>query len=179
LATIHLQRMQRLLLVCLAMLYALVASQAGVASEVSATITRHGETTTHRMTGSREAPGTLSGVVNLVEDVSLVRETQIICADLGRSFGVWLSIEAPAGQALPMEIDTVTEHPVMTAPDGRSSTAQRSTMLSLGTETYFGWSFDHTWEIVPGLWRFAFHHEGRLIAEKLFEVREEACYLGS
>jgi hypothetical protein len=145
---------------------------------VEATVESYGETVSRHSGDHRDAPDTLSGVVNLVDDVRLLRQTAIICADLGRSFGLWLDVRLPEGVPV-ARIETRTEHPPMTAPDGRVSRTQRSEMTSVGGRTYFGWSFDHTWEIVPGLWRMSFHHEGRLLAEKLFEVRAEACYLGS
>jgi hypothetical protein len=154
------------------------SAEAAPQRQLAARIDGYGETVSRSSGASREAPGTLSGVVNLVDNVELLRETSIICADLGRSFGLWLDIELPEGMLF-TQLETRTEHPPMRTPDGRTSDTQRSHMLTTGGRTYFGWSFDHTWEIVPGLWRMSFHHEGRLVAEKLFEVRDEACYLGS
>jgi hypothetical protein len=148
------------------------------AQDVRGSITVYGETRSKDSGARREAPGTLSGVVNLVDDVELVVQTETICAELGKSFGLWLDVELPEG-TLVVQLESRTEHPPMRAPDGRVSTIQRSMMSSLGGRTYFGWSFDYRWEVVPGPWRMSFHHEGRLIAEKRFDVRTEACYLGS
>jgi hypothetical protein len=148
------------------------------ADRVTAGIALYGETRSKDSGARREAPGTLSGVVNLVDDVELVQQTETICAELGKSFGVWLDVELSDSEPL-IQIETRTEHPPMRAPDGRVSTIQRSMMLSTGGRSYFGWSFDYRWEVVPGPWRFSFHHDGRQIAEKRFEVRAEACYVGS
>lgn len=115
---------------------------------------------------------TAHGTVGVVDDYSLVEQTDTVCARLGLSFGVeYVLVGKPEGKVV--SIDWVTRFPPggMTRPSGQHFTESRlATFKIIGDRSYRDYTFDETWEMVPGKWSLEFYHQGRKIGEKTFTV---------
>ena len=89
---------------------------------------------------------------------------------LGNSFGVVLKLDNfPAGTAV-LTIRTI--HPPLTNPKtGRTMTvSEYDWPVTLRDDVYFGYSFDHGWEIAEGIWTKQIVYNGRVLAEQKFKV---------
>lgn len=117
--------------------------------------------------GQRPAPGTLSGVLNLVDqDREIDVTTQAVPADLGLSFGLRAALPAEAAEAQSLEI-TVTHPPMgpggMTRERWHVTVAPGDPMITLFT-------FEEPYELVQGSWVFQIAARGRMLLEQRFEV---------
>lgn len=146
----------------------------GPDAPVSALIVEYG-TVTARDTGQREeAPGTLAGHTKLVEDPRVVQRTRHVCAELGKSFGIWFEVRTKSGR-LPTEVTIRTTYPTITAPSGRSSQEGLVTARVTSNPHYIGWTFDDPWELVAGRWRIAITSGDAVLAEQSFDVTVGQC----
>ncbi len=114
-------------------------------------------------------PESVSGTMNLVNDVRLVRPTREIVGQLGDSFGFRYRIfGVPPGDKITIR----TNHPMLTHPEtGRSMNyGQRDDVVTSEGERYTGYSFDARYEIAEGNWTIQIIHEGKVLAAETFKV---------
>ncbi|MGE0627157.1 MAG: DUF3859 domain-containing protein [Hyphomicrobiaceae bacterium] len=125
---------------------------------------------------TEEAAGTAYGRVGIMNDIKLVRHTDIICAQLGQSFGLEFQLAgAPGGKTVPLEWITAFPAPGVRSPKGQyflKSKLSRDAVI--GGRSFRFYTFDEIWEMVPGEWIFEFHYRGRKLGEKRFTVKT-AC----
>jgi hypothetical protein len=126
----------------------------------------HGVICELRPQGSRPAPGTVSGILNLIDqarDIDVVTNT--VPAELGLSFGVraMLADDAPA-----MMVDVVVTHPPM-GPAGQTVETWGTTLLP-GDMALNVFTFEAEWELVQGPWRFQLHQNGEVLLDQGFMV---------
>lgn len=119
-----------------------------------------------QMQGTRPAPETLSGLLNLVDqDRPIDVETLQVPAEMGLSFGIRASL-AP-GSAVP-DVDVVVTHPPM-GPDG-VTTERWPTPMNFGEASLNLFTFEHEYELVEGAWMFQLERDGRVLLQQPFEV---------
>jgi hypothetical protein len=146
------------------------AAPALAAAEPSATINSYGRYDTRRTGQIEKSDRTASGELQSVDAHRLVQQTDEIVGQLGNSFGLDLRLENfPPGAAM-LTIRTI--HPPITNPNtGRTMTVSEYDWPVLARDNvYFGYTFDHGWEIAEGVWTKQIVYKGRVIAEKKFKV---------
>lgn len=140
------------------------------AGEPGATILSYGRFETRRTGEIEKSDRTASGELQSVDAHRLVQQTEEIVGQLGNSFGLNLRLENfPPGPAM---LTIRTFHPPITNPKtGRSMTVSEYDWAVAGRENvYFGYTFDHGWEIAEGVWTKQIVYRGRVIAEKKFKI---------
>jgi Domain of unknown function (DUF3859) len=127
---------------------------------------------TGRHEGKQPSPKTASGSINIVSNRTLVDETDRICARVGVYFGVSYVLKgAPAGGNVTLDLVTRFPAPGVVNPKGQRFTQNEFTAVAtIGEKMVRTFSFDDTWEMVPGTWTFEFHYQGRKLGEKVFQV---------
>lgn len=101
---------------------------------------------------------------------SVVERTDAIEARLCRSFGMMLRILPGPGEREPEGVVVHVIHPLLTRPDGATSTEDAFASLVVFGHTYAGFTFDHGWEMRPGDWTFVVVADGAVVATKRFRV---------
>jgi hypothetical protein len=116
------------------------------------------------------APEDVSGERNVISEIQLRRDTLVIDAQLGRSFGYRFRIKDPAlaGKVLKLR----TKFPPLTNPQtGRTGTVQDREFVAVpGTTYYDGYKFDYDWEMAEGDWIFQVVEGERVLSEIKFKV---------
>lgn len=112
-----------------------------------------------------EAPGTVSGVVNLVPIPEIRFRQLLVPAALGIAFGVLLQTQE--GVTLDPVIVTVTHPPY---PDSGITVEQWITGFTSEDPGLVGFGFEVETELLPGPWTFTADHGDNRIFEITFEV---------
>ncbi|GGG66752.1 hypothetical protein GCM10011415_12020 [Salipiger pallidus] len=119
--------------------------------------------------GSRPAPDTMVGQINLIEQTrDLDVTTQLVPATAGISFGIKFMLAPGAGTR---EATVIVTHPPMgeagiTRETWLSTVDEFSPSLNLFT-------FEFPYEMVPGPWVMALELDGERVLEQSFEVVSE------
>jgi len=155
------------------LLLAVVAGTAAAdarAAEPGATIIEYGRYETERSGEVLKKPGTASGAVTPVHTRRHMERTDRIFGQLDRSFGIEVDLRNMPPGPVPLTIRTL--HPPLTNPDtGRTTDVSEYDWTVISREKlYFGFTFDHRWEIAEGRWTKQILHDGKVIAEKTFMV---------
>lgn len=118
------------------------------------------------------SPRTASGYLRIVTERELLQQTEMICARLGVTFGFDFVLQgAPAGETV--TLGAVTKFPpggMVNARGERFAQNEYDGRVVIGAPSSRSFTFEEPWEMVPGIWTFEFHHRGRKIGEKAFEV---------
>ena len=121
--------------------------------------------------GTLDAPNTISGKANNVIASQLVQSTTTIKAAVGTTFGILVKLFGePGGAVVTSHFRCI--HPKLTDPaSGRSSeTDDWESPRPIGTPRYVSYTFDRDWELVAGRWTIQVMSDGKILAEKTFEV---------
>lgn len=117
-----------------------------------------------------KAKRNFSGARNVVSNVRIFRQTRVVFAQLGRSFGYRFRISNPTllGRRLTMR----TVFPKLRDPrSGRSGTSQSRPFMPLSSGVYYdGYRFDFSWEMAEGIWRFQLLDGAKLLHEEILRV---------
>lgn len=143
---------------------------AWAASEPSATILSFGRYDTRRTGHVEKGERTASGELRSVDSHRLIQQTDEIAGILDNSFGIDLRLENfPPGTSV---LTIRTFHPPLTNPKtGKTmNVSEYDWPVSIRDNVYFGYTFDHGWEIGEGTWTKQILYNGRVIAEKKFKV---------
>ena len=146
------------------------AAPASAAGEPGVTILSYGRFETRRTGEIEKGERTASGELQSVSAHRLLQQTEEIVGQLGNSFGFDLRLDNfPPG---PATLTIRTIHPPITNPNtGRTMTVSEYVWpVTMRDNVYFGYSFDHGWEIAEGVWTKQIVYNGRVIAEKKFKV---------
>lgn len=131
----------------------LVLESAGVICEVE-------------LQGTRPAPETLSGTLNLIDQERAIDvESLLVPAEVGLSFGIRTTLTP--GASVP-EVTVIVIHPPM-GPDG-VTTERWSAAMNFGEPSLNLFTFEHDYELVEGAWLFKLEFEGRTLLQQPFEV---------
>ena len=140
------------------------------AAEPTARILSYGRYDTRRTGHTEKAERTVSGELQSVDQHRLIQQTEEIVGQPGNSFGVVLRLDDfPPG---PVTLTIRMLHPPITNPKtGRTMTvSEYDWPVTQRDDVYFGYTFDHGWEIGEGLWTKQIVYDGRVIAEQRFKV---------
>jgi hypothetical protein len=140
------------------------------AAEPAVKILSFGRYDTRRTGHVEKGERTASGELRSVDRHHLIEQTQEIVGQLGNSFGVVLKLDNfPPG---PVTLTIRTLHPPLTNPKtGKTmNVSEYDWPVTQRDDVYFGYSFDHGWEIAEGLWTKQIVYNGRVIAEQKFKV---------
>ena len=121
--------------------------------------------------GTLDAPNTISGKANNMIVSQLVQSTTTIKAAVGTTFGILVKLLGePEGALVTSHFRCI--HPKLTDPaSGRSSeTDDWESPRPIGTPRYVSYTFDRDWELAPGKWTIQVLFDGKILAEKTFEV---------
>jgi hypothetical protein len=156
-----------------ALLFLAFAGAPAVAEELTAVVSQYG-LVKDKPAGTREAPGSPSGLSGLVSDYEFISRTTEIEACPGSVFGVEhiLSRALRRGEA---PIFLRYEYPKQTTPDGRVFTTHDMSLEPGGVAVYTGFTFEYAWEMVSGDWTFRLMQGTRELARTTFKVRVGAC----
>ena len=146
------------------------AGPAVASGEPSITVQSYGRYETRRTGQIEKSDRTASGELQSVDAHKLLQQTDEIVGQPGNSFGLELRLENfPPG---PVTLTIRTIHPPISNPKtGRSMTVSEYDWAVAGRENvYFGYTFDHGWEIAEGVWTKQFIYNGKVLAEKKFRV---------
>ena len=118
------------------------------------------------------APDTSTGKLSLLSDPKLLRSTTVVPAIARSSFGIRYQIEGePAGAVI--EVLDVVLTPGLKDPDSEDPITfqeQNPGFTTLGQATYAGYTFDKSWEAVPGKWQVEIWHKNRRLLTQEFNV---------
>ena len=124
-----------------------------------------------RVTHTVPLPKSVSGRMNMLSGVRLIKKTDQVVGMLGRSFGIRFRISGiPPGERIVIR----TEHPVLNHPKtGKTMNySERETLVRRDGELrYTGYSFDHRYELAEGIWKFKILYRGKVLGEQAFRVR--------
>jgi hypothetical protein len=148
----------------------LVLSAASATAEPRAKITSFGRYEVASNGKAEKAERTVAGEVRPVDARRLVQQTDEVMGFLGNTFGFEVDLEGlPPG---PVNLTIRTIHPPLSNPlTGKTmEVSEYDWTVTHRQNVYFGFTFDHRWEIGEGLWRKQILYDGRVIAEKAFKV---------
>jgi hypothetical protein len=114
-------------------------------------------------------PKSISGQMNLIDELKHVKKTREIFGRLGEQFGFEYRIH---GIAAGEKILILTTHPPLTNPKtgDTMTTGEREQDVAPGARRYTGYGFDETYEIGEGEWSFQIVYRGRVIHEEKFKI---------
>lgn len=122
-------------------------------------------------TTSRVVTKEATGIINTVQNVRLISDTAVVYGKIGARFGVRYVL---SGSAPSLNMKFVVKFPARGLHDPATGTryaegAQAQT-IQTGMTNYWEYSFDNSWEIVPGIWTFEFWTDTKRIASQVFCV---------
>lgn len=125
--------------------------------------------------GTREAPGTERGFIELIEgEVHPDFSGTVVPGTLGIGFGIRFMLEPGQGERV---VDVVTTHPPM-GPRGTTEERYDSLVNDFSASISL-FTFDDPYEVVLGEWSFAIEMDGVEVLRKTFTVVPEGDTLVS
>lgn len=119
--------------------------------------------------GSREAPDTIMGAINLVgQNREMDITTRVVPAKTGISFGVKFTLLPGAGDR---DVTVIVTHPPM-GPEGITRETWVAP-LAEGRNSLNLFTFEYPYELVTGEWIMAIEEGGERLMEQRFEVVSE------
>jgi hypothetical protein len=100
-----------------------------------------------------DAENTSLGYVHDLYRPKVIKQTNIISADLGTRFGVTFIVDGnPIGGKAEITVKVI--HPSIRNPKSNKDMTvdQWSNNSKIGKNYFAGWGFDYDWELVPGDW---------------------------
>jgi hypothetical protein len=119
------------------------------------------------------APGTATGTVTPIDNITLAATTHTIPAQIGVRFGFHFTLSGePDGATVTLHEVTIFPAPGLTNPSTQQTKAKSEFDWTaiLGKTTFKGYTFQHDWELVPGTWTLQVWYQGRELAEQSFNV---------
>jgi hypothetical protein len=121
---------------------------------------------------TREAPDTITGEISLLTNPRLVRTTSTVPALHKSSFGIRYQLTGvPQGALIGVTDVVVTPGIKNPASDGPVSYRESwQDFVTVGKTIYTGYTFDHAWEAVPGIWKIEIWHKDTQLLSQEFRV---------
>lgn len=161
------RRLACLLLMCLAAPSAAATADSYVSDPLI--LIDHGVICQVTANGSRAAPETLLGEINLIDQTrDMDVTTRVVPAKAGISFGVKFTA-APGTGELPVTV--IVTHPPM--GDANMTRETWGALIQEGGSSMNLFTFEFPFEMVPGPWSMAIEADGRRLMEQHFEVVSE------
>lgn len=157
----------------------LLWSSTARAEELGVRILRYGHMRGEPSKGERDPTlkeDTLSGVVPM-RDARIVQPGGRILGRYCEGFGIEFQVLGlrPGATAVLL---VRNRHPLLTRPDGAQSEEDVFEIRVSSERSWIGFTFAETWSLVPGRWSFTLSHDGKTLAEQVFDV-ERAPDAGS
>ena len=141
-------------------------------AQPAAIVLQYGETVSDKLARvDAEEAGTGLTPAQTVRNVRFVGSSDQIEAALCRGFGVRIVVVLQPGQHYPAQLHVRVHHPMLTRPDGATSSESDFPASSAEGGSYAGFTFDYEWEMQPGEWEIAFYDGEERVAAKTFTVR--------
>lgn len=125
--------------------------------------------------GRVQDTGVSSGAVNFASSQNLLKQTDVVDARLGLTFGLNFT---PRGTPPAAQIHVkarITHPPIRNPQTNRVFTVEEySRTERLGIPSFSSFTFENEWEMVPGKWTFQICYGDDVIVEKSFTVVEGA-----
>jgi Domain of unknown function (DUF3859) len=122
--------------------------------------------------GTVDQPNTAIGRTNQLGNIDKLQTTTTVPARRGVSFGLEYSLSGPAGGSLAtIHIAVVPPKAGLLNPATQRRLYRetwRPSSVVVGSPTVVGYSLEHDWEVVPGLWKFEIWQGNRKIGEQTF-----------
>ncbi len=124
------------------------------------------------------SPETPSGITRVPAGAPIfVSATNRIPARIGIRFGMTYEINnlpVPDGE---VEITKIAKHPLITKPDGTTSTGftfvEKQLVKDGHVVGWTGYGFDHDYELATGRWEFEMQFDGKTLCKQEFVVFKE------
>jgi hypothetical protein len=162
----------RLMLLLLVLTFSCIGAHAQAPQADHIDIGEYGLYTT-AASGEVVAPGTTTGATTQLNNIQHLVTTRTVPAQLGVHFGFRYTVAGtPAGDSVRLHMVTIFPSPGLRQP-GNPQPQLRSeydTARAIGSQLYRDYSFEHDWELVPGIWTFQIWYQGRMLAEQKFTV---------
>ena len=132
------------------------------------------DSTNATTTGSTPSAGAVTGTVQELGAFKLLPEPPATSARVGVGFGARFRSfgERDGERAMLRAVWTIPAPGIVNPTNGnayRQSVAEFST--TIGTNHWRGYSFDESWEVVPGTWTLEIWQDDRKLLEKSFEIK--------
>lgn len=138
----------------------------GMANNAFFPQTNYGVICEIKLDGQRDAPGTVSGILNVIDQTrSIDVTTRLVPAELGLSFGIRATL---GDNSTPLNVDVVVTHPPM-GPGGQEVEIWTAT-LSPGETSLNLFTFEEPFELIQGPWRFELRNESDVLLSEEFVV---------
>ena len=124
-----------------------------------------------QITKHEEQPGTPAGI-NTVENRKLVKQTETIPGRIGTRFGIEYVVRGRPQNKV-VTITCITRFPSQGLVNDKGQKFTKSEFIQqdiIGENSVRTYTFDNSWEVVPGIWSLEFYYEGRKVGEKLFNI---------
>jgi hypothetical protein len=124
-------------------------------------------------TGYSAAPGTASGRLQSIANVSHTETTLTIPAQPGVRFGFrYTVVGSPTGAVVPLHFVTIFPKPGLLNPETQQLKSQNDYdgEVRIGDINAKLYILNHDWELAPGVWTFQIWDKSRKLAEQSFTV---------
>lgn len=122
-------------------------------------------------------PNTAAGRTNLLVNTRKLRETTTVEGRLGVSFGLEYALHGrPPGASVPITIIVNLPKAGLKNPAKAERTYREQWTPSpklIGGSNIVGYTFEHAWEVVPGMWIFEIWSGDQKLGEQWFCVLSE------
>jgi hypothetical protein len=120
-----------------------------------------------------DAPNSVRGIFRTVRNQRLIEQTERVPGLIGTSFGVNFDVAGkPNGESVTLRL--ITRFPAPGLRDPKTGklflTSENDRQFKIGQLAFRSFTFDESWEIMPGTWSFEFWFGGKLLATQKFEV---------
>lgn len=119
------------------------------------------------------APGTPTGTQNLVSDIRHVESTTTVPARLGAEFGFRYRLVGNSGASV--KLKKVTHIPAPGIRNPQTGNVNMTSVVFLdrtvGSTSFTSYTFDNSWEIVPGIWTVELWDGDRKMVSQGFLVK--------
>jgi hypothetical protein len=134
-----------------------------------------------KLSGKEEivkSPETTSGFTRIPANTPfIVTSTNRVPANIGVRFGFWYEIDNVPGPDGEVELTKIVRHPVITKPDGTTSTGftfiEKQDVKGGRVVAITGYGLDHDYELVAGDWEFEMQYGGVTVCKQKFTVFKE------
>jgi hypothetical protein len=127
-------------------------------------------TTTESAQAAPDAPG---GTIKHTGNIRHAATTRVVPAQLGVEFGFRFNVVGtPAGAKVPLHVLAYFPPPGLNDTENKKQFNQAGydRTDAIGPGGYLSYTFDHDWELVPGVWTLQIWNDGRMLVEQKFTV---------
>lgn len=116
-------------------------------------------------------PTSVTSTEAIVTIKNFLEKTMYIPAVIGKHFGIIYVIKGkPDGAEVNIKIRI--SHPPVKNPETNEifTFTESMCMVKIGSHEFYGWIFEHKWELEPGKYSIQIFYDGKKMGEKTFTV---------